>query len=340
MQKTHFTVAIPTYNGETRLPPILERLHSQINTEHFSWEILVIDNNSQDNTANIVREYQSNWPTAYPLKYCFEGQQGLAFARQRAVDEAQGEFIGFLDDDNLPASDWVAEAYAFGQAHPQAGAFGGQIHGAFEVEPPENFHRIKSFLAIRERGAKPHLYEPNQLSLPPGAGLVVRKQAWLESVPRRLSLLGRVNGSTLAGEDFETLLYLHKAGWDIWYCPTMHTYHQIPRQRLEQEYLIPLIRGCGLCVCHLRMLNAKPGEKPIAIARILLGNLRRILRHLIRYRWQVKTDAIAACELEFFLSSFASPFFYLGQSWKNKGLLQPDTSAKRTINIPAIGESK
>ncbi len=320
MNAIAFTIAIPTFNGERRLPQLLDCLRSQICTEEFTWEIIVIDNNSQDKTREVIHQYQTDWPEAYPLRYYFEPQQGLAFARQRAIDEAKGTWVGFLDDDNLPASDWVTEAYSFAQSYPQAGAFGGQIHGNFEVPPPANFHRIQSFLAIRERGSKPHLYKPDSLSLPPGAGLVVRKQAWCATVPRQLQLIGRVNGSTLAGEDFETLLYLHQGGWEIWYCPTLHSHHQIPQERLEQASLMSLIRGCGLCICHLRLLNARPGEKPLAIARIFLGSFRRIVRHLLQYRGLVKTDLVAACELEFFLSSFLSPFYYWqSQSWlKNK----------------------
>jgi glycosyltransferase involved in cell wall biosynthesis len=313
-----FTIAIPTYNGASRLPQLLDCLRSQIRTEAFPWEIIVIDNNSQDQTAEVIRQYQAHWPAAYPLHYYFEPQQGLAFARQRAIDEANGTWVGFLDDDNLPAPDWVSEAYLFAESHSQAGAFGGQIHGKFETPPPENFHRIQSFLAIRERGSTPHLYQPENLSLPPGAGLVVHKQAWVETVPRRLQLIGRVNGSTLAGEDFETLLYLHQGGWQIWYAPTLHSYHQISENRLQQAALISLIRGCGLCICHLRLLNARPQEKPLEIARILLGNLRRIVRHLLQYRGLVKTDPVAACELEFFLSSFLSPFYYLRSQFSQK----------------------
>ncbi len=316
MNPIQFTVAIPTYNGATRLPKLLDKLRSQINTEQLSWEILVVDNNSTDDTAKVIREYQENWIEIYPLKYCFESQQGLAFARQRAIEEGKGEWIGFLDDDILPADDWVAVAYKFGKEHPQAGAYGGQIHGEFEVQPPENFERIKSFLAIRERGDKPHLYEPEKLILPPGAAIVIRKQAWQEAVPNRLSLIGRVNGSMLAGEDFELLMYIHNAGWEIWYNPVMHSYHQIPRHRLEKEYLIPLIRGCGLCIAQIRTINTPDWQKPIILIKITLGSLRRLVLHIIKYKKQVITDLVPACELEFFWSSLVSPFYFLSQKIK------------------------
>jgi hypothetical protein len=303
-----FTVAIPTYNGGDRLPKVLERLRSQVNTD-FSWEILVVDNNSSDNTKEVVQSYQADWqgPT---LRYCFEAKQGLAFARQCAVENAHGEFVGFLDDDTLPAQDWVTAAYEFGREHPTAGAFGGQIHGDFEVEPPENFERIQSFLAIKKRGSKPHLYEPEKLSLPPGAGLVVRRQAWLASVPKQLVRTGR------GGNDFEISLHLHRASWEIWYNPLMNIYHQIPKQRLEKEYLLKLIRTAGLCVCQLRLVGAKSWQKPVIVSKILLGNSRRVILHLLKYRGKVRTDLIAACEMTFFLSSLASPFYCFMSSSK------------------------
>lgn len=306
-----FTVAIPTYNGASRLPLLLERLRSQVNTASITWEILVVDNNSTDETAQVVRAYQVQGISNCSLKYCFEPQQGLSFARQRAIEMAQGVWVGFLDDDNLPAPDWVANAIAFGQAYSTIGAFGGQIHGEFEVEPPKSFSRIQSLLAIREQGEQPKPYHPEVLSLPPGAALVVRRAAWCSSVPQRITLLGRVNGSMLAGEDYEALLYLHKAGWEIWYSPTLHTYHQIPQHRLEKNYLLSLARGAGLCVFQLRLINVSHVQVPFLVMRIMLGNLRRILQHLMHYGGQSRNDLVAACELEFLLSCLISPVYYL-----------------------------
>ncbi len=66
--------------------------------------MIVVDNNSTDITAEIVESYQPNWPQSVPLRYAFAPKQGAAFARQRAVEKAKGEFIGFLDDDNLRAA--------------------------------------------------------------------------------------------------------------------------------------------------------------------------------------------------------------------------------------------
>ena len=307
-----FTVAIPTYNGAERLSHLIEKLRSQTGTEHFSWAILIVDNNSKDNTADIVREYQALWPHHSPtLHYAFEPNQGAAFARLRAMEQVTSEWAAFLDDDVVPDLDWVTQAYAFGKARPKIGAYGGQIHGDFEIAPPKNFSRIQSFLAIRERGTTAHQYDPNNLSLPPSAAWVVRTKAWKESVPTRPKLGGRANGSMVQGDDYEPLLQMHRAGWEIWYNPAMHVAHQIPKARLERSYLTALSRGCGLCICQLRMINARLWQKPVIFIRLVLSNLRRVVLHWLQYRDQLQTDLVAACEMEFFLGSLISPFYYL-----------------------------
>ncbi|MEH2289917.1 hormogonium polysaccharide biosynthesis glycosyltransferase HpsE [Nostoc sp.] len=315
---TNFTVAICTYNGEKRLPEVLELLRTQVNIQSLRWEVIVIDNNSKDNTAKIVQEYQENWSVANPLIYCFEPQQGAAFARKRAIHESHAELIGFLDDDNLPALDWVAAAYAFAQEYPKAGAYGSQIHPNFEVKPPENFHRIAPFLAITERGSQPLLYEPRKKLLPPSAGVVVRKQAWLESVPVACVLTGRVIGNMLTSEDLEVLSYIQKAGWEIWYTPTMQVHHKIPSWRLQRDYLIPFFRGIGLSRHVTRMISIKPWLIPLAIIAYMTNDIRKILFHLLKYRTQVKTDLVAACEMELILSSLISPIYL----WKTRYLNQ------------------
>ena len=308
-----FTVAIPTYNGANRLPLVLEKLRSQINIENISWEVIIVDNNSSDNTSKIVQDYQSRFSEFVSIRYLFEPQQGAAFARLKAIKEAKGTYIGFLDDDVLPDKNWIYAAYSFCQAHPQAGAVGGQIHGDFEVEPPPEYKRVYPFLSIREHGSKPRLFEPNKLNLPTTASLVISKKAGNESAPARPTLIGRIGKSMLGAEDYELLLYIHKNNWEIWYNPDMESYHKIPAHRLEKDYLLSLGRSCGLPTYFLLTINARSWEKPILFFRTLLGNSRRIILHLIKYRGEVRTDLIPAFELEFFLGSLLSPFysFYL-----------------------------
>ncbi|NET62200.1 MAG: glycosyltransferase family 2 protein [Symploca sp. SIO2E6] len=311
-----FTVAIPTYNGEKRLPEVLDRLRNsgrnalgQAKTQPCRWEVIVVDNNSSDNTAQVVRSYQADWPKQYPLRYCFEPKQGAAHARNHAFHEAQGLLVGFLDDDNLPSPDWIAAAWSFAQDHPAAGAYGSQIHADFEVTPPNNFERIAPFLAITERGSEPLRYQPHQKILPPSAGLVVRKQAWLDSCPPKLVLTGRTYNSMLTGEDLEMISHIQAKGWEIWYNPAMSIDHKIPHWRLKREYLIPFFRGIGLSRYVTRMLSVKPWQRPLATLAYLSNDVRKITLHLLKHRLQLRSDLIAACEMQLFISSLLSPWY-------------------------------
>ncbi|MBW4507411.1 MAG: hormogonium polysaccharide biosynthesis glycosyltransferase HpsE [Scytonematopsis contorta HA4267-MV1] len=306
-----FSVVICTYNGSSRLPEVLNSLKKQINTENIRWEILVIDNNSKDSTAKTIQEFQFQWLFPFSLKYVFEARQGLAFARQRAVEEANGQLIGFLDDDNLPISNWVASAYSFGREHPQAGAYGGKIIGDFEVNPPQDFRKLASFLALVERGEKAYIYERSQGILPPAAGLVIRKQVWCKNVPKQLFLVGRVGKSMLASEDLEAVSHIQNAGWEIWYNPDMLIYHKIPSWRLERNYLISLVRGIGLARHHIRMTRLQVWQRPIFILLYLFNDLRKVILYLIKYKGRVKSNVVVACEFEFFLSSLFSPLYLL-----------------------------
>ena len=321
------TIAIPTYNGEQRLPQVLDKLKNQINTEDINWEVVIVDNNSTDNTAQIIREYQDNWLKNVPLRYCFESEQGFPFARQKAITEAKGELIGFLDDDNLPYSNWVKAAYTFAKENPKAGAFSSKIHGLFETEPSEELKQIIFYLAIVDRGSEPLLYEPRKKGLPPGAGLVVRGEVWQKCVPSRLFLVGRAGNSIMpAGEDAEALLHIYKAGWEIWYNPTMEIEHVIPSWRLEKTYLMRLMRSIGLGRFHLRMLLLQWWEKPIAFVLYPISDLRKIVVHLIRvlrgYRHlkrfsldkdfshsNLECNIVAACDMERLIGTFLSPFY-------------------------------
>jgi glycosyltransferase involved in cell wall biosynthesis len=311
-----FTIAIPTYNGEQRLPEVLERLRSQLDTDSFAWEILVIDNNSRDSTAKVVQAFQANFP--HPIRYCLELRQGAAYARKRAIQESQSDLIGFLDDDNLPDSDWVAAAYRFAQAYPRAGAYASRIRGDFEVDPPQNLKPILPFLALTERGAKPLRYAPQQKLLPPSAGLVVRRSVWVLSVPERTILSGRIEGNMLTGEDLEVLSYIQRSGWEIWYNPEMKMVHKIPAQRLERAYLIPFFRGIGLSRHVTRMLSVKPWQRPFMFFAYMGNDLRKIILHLIKHGTDSKVDVAAACEMELLISSLISPFYLWRKGYLSK----------------------
>lgn len=312
-----FTVVIPTYNGETRVGAVLACLRNQINLESIQWEAIVVDNNSSDRTESVVRQQQANWPSSSRLRYEFEPQQGAGFARHCGAKIASGPLIGYLDDDNLPYKDWIYEACKFATQHPQAGAFGSRIYGKFSQPPPANFDRISAFLALTDRGSDPILYRPEAKILPPGAGLVVRRQAWLDNVLDK-RVLSEKFGEREAGEDLEVVLRIQNAGWQVWYNPHMQLHHDIPPFRLTKDYLVRLFKGIGLSRYHTRMLSFSGYQRPFVLLPYMLNDVRKILLHIARYRQKVITDTVAASEMTLYLASLASPFY----SWYRMGKRQ------------------
>ena len=304
----HFTVAIPTYNGADRLPSLLEALRHQRVSSGTRWEIIVVDNNSTDETAAVVRTYQTTQPPDVPLRYVLEQRQGAAHARQRAVEMAEGAWVGFLDDDNIPTDHWVATALGFSRDRPRLGAIASRICGRYEVEPPPGFERIQQFLAIHERGQTPKFFDPDQRVLPPSAGLVVRRQAWLDCVPRQLVLGGRTAKSMLTSEDLETLIYLQQGGWELWYAPGMEIDHLIPAWRMGREYLVPFFRGIGLTKYVIRMMRIPPVQRPLWTVAYAISDLRRWLGHRWHYRRSLGHDPVVDGEQMLYWSSFVSPW--------------------------------
>jgi len=309
------TVAIPTYNGATRLPEVFAQLQKQVGTEDIEWEILVVDNNSADNTPEVIAHYQRILPQ---MRSCLEPKQGAGFARHRAFWEARGELVAFLDDDTIPDRTWVKAVMEFAHIHPHTGAYGSQVHADYAVPPPPNFSRIAPFLAITERGSRPLLYAKNNKLLPPSAGLVVRSRIWKQYVPKEMILSGRIEGNMLTSEDLEMLSYIQASPWEIWYNPAMEITHKIPASRLQRNYLIPFLRGIGRSRYVTRTISTTGFKKYFITCAYFANDLKKILWHLLKYRTKVRTDLVAACELELLTSSLISPLFLAWKGYLHK----------------------
>ncbi|MFG6096147.1 hormogonium polysaccharide biosynthesis glycosyltransferase HpsE [Leptothoe sp. ISB3NOV94-8A] len=317
-----FSVAIRLYNGALTLPKILDALSLQAISSSINWEIIIVDNNSVDGTVDIVHRYQQTW-TACSLRYVLEARQGASFARRRAIVEAQGTWIGFLDDDNIPDSHWVQSAYEFGCIHPKAAAFGSQIHPNYETPPPANFERIAPFIPVVERQEEVCFttgWRAMSNLVPPGAGLVILRQAWLDNVPYPLTLRGPVGNSlNLKGEDVEALLYLKKANWEIWFNPLMHIEHQIPSWRFEKSYLLRFFHGIGLSKYATRMVGISPWRRPLWVLLFMGNDCRKLLLHLVKHHRHLNRDVVSAAELQLLISSLLSPFYAWKQRLYNRG---------------------
>ncbi len=312
-----FTVAIRTYNAEKRLPDVLDCLLAQTGTEGIAWEVLVVDNNSTDQTVAVVSEYAQRWQSDSQLRCVFEPRQGSAYARDRAMQEAASEsLVGFLDDDNFPTPNWVVAAHRFGLAHPQAGAYGSNIYAKLDEEPPPEFHQIKFLLAVEERGPVAFRYTAAG-TVPNGPGCVIRKQAWDEAVPQKRRLKGRDETWKVmiaTAEDIEVMLYIQSSRWEVWHNPEMAVWHHVPPRRFERQYLLKMARSAGLASHACRFAKLRPWQRPLMpllTPLYLLVSAWRAGLYYLQYKHQFATDVAKEClfqyKMNIFLSSFLTP---------------------------------
>lgn len=99
VRKMKFSVIIPAYNEAQYIEPVIEVLKKQT-VPRKDFEIIVVDNNSGDNTAEIAKKAGAD-------KVVKEIKQGTNMARQRGAEESRGEILVFLDADTLPPPDWL-----------------------------------------------------------------------------------------------------------------------------------------------------------------------------------------------------------------------------------------
>ena len=231
-------VVVCTYNNASSLDLVLEALGSQRVDDSVDWRIVVVNNNSTDETEEVVERHAEAAPV--PLTLVREPKQGLTPARLRGVTSTRGDWIAFVDDDCLLAEDWIQRAAEFARAHPDSGGFGGRVVLDWEKPPPEFVTRYGWAFAEQDHGP-----EPTRLDCLAGAGFVIRRKAladtgWLE----RQFLADRIGEKLISGGDVEMALRL-AARHELWYVPALRLRHRIPARRTTLRYLKDVTYGLG-----------------------------------------------------------------------------------------------
>lgn len=226
---TKVTVAVPTYNRAAMLRQTLAGIVAQrFPRDHF--EILVIDNASTDATRAVVADFASARPIP---RYIFEPQQGLDFARNRAIAEAQGEFMVFCDDDVAMRTDWLAQIAVpllADAGSRRIGAVGGEVVPVFPDGAPDWVRGWHSPLAFRPDVGP---LEPRQN--PMGANLALPK--WIfDELGRFDPHLDRCAGTYFSGGDTEMLRRIRAAGYEVWFAPDAAVQHHLPASRTTFSY--------------------------------------------------------------------------------------------------------
>ena len=300
------TIVVRTYNSEKTIHRLLEKLRNVQVPKNESVECLFVDNNSQDRTATYIQSVLSHLPFASRL--VIESKPGAAATRIRGFYEAQGDYVAFLDDDNLPRENWVLEICRAIAEYPEASAISGRIRLLTTAPVPQYAKPYLVFYAIVDRGDQPFRYDqtPKRV-MPPGAGLIVRRADALRLLNQeKLRLAGPVgNGFHLKGEDIELLIRLQSQGGQIWYCPGIVIDHAVSMHRFTPDYLSSFLKAVARPRHYHRLLRYHRCWWLMASLIHSTNDLRHWLVHLLRYDgsidWQLR--------YEFLLHLLISPVY-------------------------------
>ena len=208
------TIIICTHNRSKLLMECVNSLIKQ-NTENV--EIIIIDNNSKDNTKDISLKYISKYKN---IRYVFEQNIGLSFARNRGIKEAKYNWILYIDDDAIAFPDLIERALHLAK-RGDFDCVGGMYYGYYENEKPK--------WIPNEFGSK-QLFSttlvPCSYTIPSG-GIVLYKKSMLESLKGFSPIFGMVGDKKWLGEETELQFRAENKGYKLGFDPELKIHHLV-----------------------------------------------------------------------------------------------------------------
>ncbi len=223
------TVAIPTHNRSQTLALTLGSLAALKLDPEIEIECLVVDNNSTDATPGVVEAFARTAP--FSTRRVFEPRQGSSFARNRAVREARGELIFFIDDDVIVEADWASELLAEISRRNLDAACGLVLAQWQAAPPPWLGAEVYGKLAVHRQSAPP----PEKLSQFFSANVGLKREC-LERFGLFREDLGVVGGNPMSGEDTELFGRIISGGGKIGIAPRAVVHHLIGPERMTRAY--------------------------------------------------------------------------------------------------------
>ena len=264
------------------------------------WETLLVDNAS--NRFPDPRFFAEH--AAHGVRVVKEPSLGLTQARKRGFDEANGEFIVLVDDDNILDRDYLANALHHFSENPRLGAIGGISSPEFEREPEPWQREFTGLLALRNLGTAPLIAETlrppgsrrNEYPAfaPIGAGMALRRAAfgaWTATAPRPGLSDRRGNELSSAGDN-DIVLTIMKQGWHVAYFPDLRLTHLIPASRLHAGYLARINHGIQESWMQVLTLHGANPWTPLTTTGAILRKAKAWLTYrawssrAARIRWQ------------------------------------------------------
>lgn len=277
------TVILCTYNRCQILAKALNSVAAQTLPESVEWEVLVVDNNSRDQTREVVEDFCHRYPGRF--RYLFEPKQGKSHALNAGIQEARGDVLAFLDDDVTVEPTWLQNLTASLDKSEWGGA-GGRIilqwpsplPAWLSTEGPYARYPFPDFDEGREA---------KELTQPPfGTNMAFRKAMFEKHGGFRTDLGPSASREIpCPNEDTEFGRRLLDAGERLRYEPSAIVHHPVARERISKEYFLNWWFDGGRAA--VRAFGIRPGTK-LYVGGIPLYLLRSLA--LWTLRWMVAVE--------------------------------------------------
>jgi glycosyltransferase involved in cell wall biosynthesis len=264
------SVVVCTHNRAYRLEQTLKSLQEMVVPVGLPWELVLVDNNSSDNTKRVIDSFTSKFDLN--VKYVVERQQGLSYARNMGVQEANGTIIAFTDDDCIVDRHWVASISKEFCSDGSIAGIGGRVKLYNKMDRP---------VSVRVYEGKMVLSSTDKLfSLIIGCNMAFARSVFDE--------IGGFDTDFGAGarfastEDIDFIYRAYKKGLKVVYSPDVLVYHNHGRRSDEQIKLLykGYAIGCGAFYCKY-ILMADKDILHLACSELLLL-LRQIIKRFIK----------------------------------------------------------
>ena len=234
------SIIICCYNSSNVIHETLQRIAIQ-QTNDLPLELIVVDNNSTDNTVSIVECIWKKIASSIPFKLIYEEKQGLNYARMKGVSIAKYNVIIFCDDDNWLHPNYAVTAYDILQWNNKIAIAGGHAIGEFEVNPPSWFEPFSYALVIGKPLNKSGFATDRKYLT--GAGMVIRKSFLdeLKNIDFASVLSDRKGKQLSSGGDSELCLLAILMGYQLYFDDRLVFNHYIPSFRISWSYIVSLI---------------------------------------------------------------------------------------------------
>lgn len=279
------SIIICTYNPkESVFNSCLEHIQTALE-QYAPDELLIIDNNSLEPIRTKYEGLLNAFNNKLSVKVITETKQGLTNARLRGIQEADGDVLIYLDDDNFIQADYFYQVDQVSMKHPNIGAFSGDVSLIYEEEPPEWVHRYNGMLVYRnlQQDKWSNLISCGE-SVPCGAGLVVLKsvaQYYLNLTidGKRPILLDRSKDSLLSGGDNDLAYCATALNLGMGVFKDIKLAHFIPKERVSIPYLTELTKWISASTVVLEWYWDLPAA---VVPRSRFNNLLINTYHFIR----------------------------------------------------------